>query len=230
MADCFVNMTWPGSTHQDQHILGNEILEQFVDPISLPQENAIDPDLWVDSYGDYLFRYAFSRLRDANAVEEVVQETFLAGIRYREQFSGRGPERAWLLGILKRKIVDYIRLRTKFDRAASYEDEHDLSNRLFDEKGNWRQGAVPWSTTVDQHVSSRELWGIVQNCLGHLPIGQSDVFVLSVMEEMDADQICRELEITPASFWTRMHRARIALSKCVGSQWFSDGEGPKHAE
>lgn len=201
-----------------------------MDQISLPQEKAIDPELWVDSYGDYLYRYAFSRLRDANAVEEVVQETFLAGIRYREQFSGRGSECAWLLGILKRKIVDYIRLRAKFDRAASYEDEHDPSNQLFDDKGNWRKDAVPWSSTADQSVTSRELWEVVQNCLGHLPTGQADVFVLSVMEEMGTDQICHELKISPASLWTRMHRARLALSKCVGSRWFGDGEGPKHAK
>ena len=205
-------------------------MERSVDPISPPQEKAIDPKLWVDSYGDYLYRYAFSRLRDANRVEEVVHETFLAGIRYREQFSGRGSERAWLLEILKRKIVDTIRLRAKFDRAASYEDEHDPSNQLFDEKGNWRQDAALWSSTVGQHVTSRELWEVVRNCLSHLPPGQADVFVLSIMEEMDADQICHELEITPASLWTRMHRARLALSKCVCSQWCSDGEGPRHAQ
>jgi len=197
-----------------------------VDQVSPPPEKALDPELWVDSYGDYLYRYAFSRLRDANSVEEVVQETFLAGIRYRKQFSGRGSERAWLLGIMKRKIVDAIRLRAKFDRVSTYEDEYDLSNQLFDEKGNWRQGAVPWSATADQNVTSRELWQVVRDCLGHLPPGQADVFVLSVMEEMETDEICREMDITPASFWTRMHRARLGLSKCVGSRWFSDGEGP----
>ena len=201
-----------------------------MDPITSPREKAIEPELWVDVYGDYLFRYAFSRLRNANTAEEIVQETFLDGIRYREQFSRRGPERAWLLGILKRKMVDYILLRAKFNRAASHEDEHDPINQLFDEKGNWRQDTAPWSSTADQNVTSRDLWEIIRNCLGHLPSGQADVFVLCVMEEMDADQICRELEITLASLWTRMHRARLALAKCVGSQWFSNDEGSRHAE
>ena len=75
----------------------------------------LDPAVWVDEYGEYLFRYAYSRLRDANAAEEAVQETFLAGVRYVEQFAGRGSERGWLLGILKRKIVDYVRARSKHD-------------------------------------------------------------------------------------------------------------------
>ena len=68
----------------------------------------------------------------------------------------------------------------------------------------------------------------MQHCLSHLPPGQADVFVLSVMEEMDSDEICRELEITSANLWTRLHRARLGLAKCVGSRWFTDGEGPNH--
>ena len=55
----------------------------------MDQEIRFDPELWVDEYGDYLYRYAYSRLRDANAAEEAVQETFMAGIRYQNQYSGK---------------------------------------------------------------------------------------------------------------------------------------------
>jgi RNA polymerase sigma-70 factor (TIGR02943 family) len=179
----------------------------------------VDPELWVDEYGDYLYRYAYSRLREANAAEEVVQETFLAGLRFREQFSGRGSERGWLLGILKRKLVDFVRMRAKHEQATPYEDENDPSAQLFDEQGHWRKDAMRWSTTPDQHVEARELWEVVQHCLGNLPSGQADVFVLSVMEEMESEEICSELEISSANLWTRLHRARLGLAKCVGSRW-----------
>ena len=78
----------------------------------------IDPSIWVDEYGDYLFRYAKSRLRDPNAAEEVVQETFLAGVRYSEQFAGKSSELGWLTGILKRKIIDYVRVRNKHNNRV----------------------------------------------------------------------------------------------------------------
>ncbi len=181
-----------------------------MDPSTPSQEKAVDPETWVDLYGDYLYRYAFSRLRDANVVEEVVQETFLAGIRYRKQFSGRGSERAWLLGILKRKIVDAIRLRAKFDRAVAYEEDPDPGSQLFDDKGNWRLHEVPWPSAVDQNVTSRELWGVVRECLGHLPPGQADVFTLSVMEEMNTDQICRDLR----SVYSIGHAAKARRGFC----------------
>ena len=182
----------------------------------------LDPTVWVEEYGDYLFRYANSRLRDANAAEEVVQETFLAGVRYSEQFAGRGSERGWLIGILKRKIIDYIRARRKHAQAAPYEDEHDPSSQMFDAMGNWKPGAVNWSPQPGAKIEMEELQTVVQSCLQTLPQSQADVFILSVMEEMESEEICRELEITPANMWVRMHRARLGLAKCVGSKWHHD--------
>jgi len=189
-----------------------------------PNENthaSANPETWVDEYGDYLYRYAFSRLRDTNAAEEVVQETFLAGIRFRERFNGEGAERAWLLGILKRKIVDHVRMRNRYDRDGT-SDTNDPSSQLFNQQGNWKSGA--FAMTPDDQLESKEVWDVVKGCLNHLPPGQADVFVLSVMEEMDTDQICQELNITPANLWVRLHRARLALAKCVGSKWFADQE------
>ena len=189
---------------------------------------AVDPEQWVDEYGDYLYRYAFSRLRDTNAAEEVVQETFLAGIRFKDQFSGQGAERAWLLGILKRKIVDYVRMRNRYDRDGSFENEDDPSAQLFDQNGNWKKGALT-ASRPDANVESREVWDVVRGCLEHLPKGQADVFVLSVMEEMETEEICKELGITPSNLWVRLHRARLALAKCVGTRWFHQEEVPNHA-
>ncbi len=188
----------------------------------------LNPNSWVDEYGSYLFRYAYSRLRDSNAAEEVVQETFMAGVRYAEQFAGRGSERGWLMGILKRKIVDFVRARNKHDKVSPYEDEVDPSAQMFDALGNWKPGAIKWSPSPEQGLELSELQRVVQDCLKSLPQSQADVFVLSVMEEMDSEEICRELNITPANMWVRMHRARLGLAKCVGSKWSVD-EVKSHA-
>ena len=185
--------------------------------------HSIDPANWVENHGDYLYRYAFSRLRDTNAAEEVVQETFLAGIRFQDRYNGKGAERAWLLGILKRKLVDYVRMRTRFNRDGATADGSDPSGQLFDAQGNWKAGAMRFELP-DREIESRELWDVVKGCLAHLPAGQADVFVLSVMENMDSDQICRELDITPSNLWVRLHRARLSLARCVGSKWLEDGQ------
>lgn len=177
------------------------------------------PETWIDEYADYLFRYAYSRLRDSNAAEEVVQETFLAGVRYAEQFSGRGAERAWLQGILKRKIIDYVRARNKHSGSAGYENETDLTAQLFDAAGNWKPGTFKWSPAPGENIEMQELWDVVKSCLQNLPKGQADVFVLSVVEELESADICKQLEISSANYWVRMHRARLGLANCVSERW-----------
>lgn len=195
---------------------------------------AVDPELWVDEFGDYLYRYAYSRLRDSNAAEEVLQETFLAGIRFVDQFSGKGSQRGWLLGILKRKIIDYVRLRSRYDRDSSDRDssdreDSDRSSRLFGGNGSWSD-IRSFMAPPDHKIESQELWQIVRECLRNLPASQADVFILSVMEEMEAEDVCRNLEITPNNFWVRLHRARLGLASCVGSRWFQETEVAKHAQ
>ena len=83
-----------------------------------------DPHTWVDLHGDFLFRFALSRLRDPESAEEAVQETFLAALKSRDRFEGRSSERTWLAGILKYKIVDLIR-RSSREKSLSGEDMDD---------------------------------------------------------------------------------------------------------
>ena len=78
-----------------------------------------DPETWVDQYGDYLFRYALTRLQDSAAAEDLVQETFLAALNARENFEGRSSVTTWLTGILKHKLIDHLR---KESREQSVKD------------------------------------------------------------------------------------------------------------
>lgn len=193
------------------------------------RQAALEPDAWVDAYGDYLFRYANSRLHDSNAAEEVVQETFLSAIRYQHQFAGTGSQRGWLMGILKRKIIDFVRARARRRVQQMGDEEQDPTALMFDENGRWKAGSLP-DIGPDTKVESSELWGVVQECLSRLPRGQADVFALSVMEEMETEEICKELSISPSNLWVRLHRARLGLAKCVGSKWFLDEKGVPTSE
>jgi len=44
----------------------------------------LDPEEWIDEHGDYLFRYALVlKGGDCSAIEEMVQETFVAALSVR---------------------------------------------------------------------------------------------------------------------------------------------------
>jgi RNA polymerase sigma-70 factor (ECF subfamily) len=181
----------------------------------------LNPTTWVDQYGDYLFRYALSRLRDGDAAEEVVQETFVAALRHVGQYAGKGSERAWLLGILKRKVIDLIRARNRTTSLAD-EDASDPAESLFDRNGSWqRQVRSAMRTSLDT-LEREEFWRILSGCLEGLPRRQADVFVLREMDEQSTEEICNELEITPSNLWVILHRARLQLSNCMKSRWQQD--------
>ncbi|MFK7736888.1 MAG: sigma-70 family RNA polymerase sigma factor [Pirellulaceae bacterium] len=180
----------------------------------------LDPEEWVDAYGDLFYRYAYARLRDIGVAEEVVQEAFLSGIRHLNSFSGAGSQRAWLMTILRRKVIDVIRKKNR-QLEESWAGESDPTELLFDEKGRWRPGLLP-SFEPAARLESRELWTVVEKCLKTIPPGQAEVFVLSVIEELDSEEICKVLEISPSNLWVRLHRARLGLAKCVGAKWLME--------
>src|SRR5437868_551969 len=94
-------------------------------PVS-PDRRPPDPERWVEDYGDYLFRYALSRLRNSAKAEDLVQETFLAALKGAKAFQGRSAEKSWLVGILKNKICDHYRKlsrETTFTDLEFYSDE-----------------------------------------------------------------------------------------------------------
>jgi len=43
--------------------------------------NLVNPQIWVEEYRDFLFKYALYRLRDVDLAEEKIQETFLAALQ-----------------------------------------------------------------------------------------------------------------------------------------------------
>ena len=64
----------------------------------------LEPKRWVSKYADYLLRYAMFRLNDEEHCQDLVQDTFLAALKAKENFKGNSSEKTWLTSILKKSI------------------------------------------------------------------------------------------------------------------------------
>jgi len=171
------------------------------DPV--PQVGLADD--WLDGHGDVLYRYALWRVRDADTAEELVQETLLAALRGQAQFSGRSSQRTWLVGILRRKIVDHFR---RAGREVSGDDAVRLDQVLakdFDDRGIWKAALGQWPKNPAQILEDREFWDVLDDCFSKLPPGLADVFALREMEELPGEEICKILSITPSNLWTQLY-------------------------
>jgi RNA polymerase sigma-70 factor (ECF subfamily) len=172
---------------------------------------------WVETHGDYLLGFAMMRVRDRDAAEDLVQETFVAAISAQRDFAGQSTIRTWLTGILKNKIADHFR---KAARMRSFDMGDDLENSYFGADDHWKRAPGKWKGDPSEVVRHNELRIVLQNCLDALPSGLAQVFVLRDLEEMDADAVCATLQITASNLYTALHRARFRLRRCVEAKWF----------
>lgn len=194
--------------------------------MSEEEKHILDPQHWVELYGDYLFNYAIVRVNDQEKAEDLVQETFLAGLKAMANFQGRSTERTWLISILKRKIIDTYRKQYSSKETSMGEYEQDISDGDFYRtedpfRGHWLEGRGPHSHSLmpEGAMESEELMVIIRTCISLLPPNLASAFVMKMIDEAESDEICKELGITTSNLWVMLHRARLKMRTCVESKW-----------
>lgn len=210
----------------ESHIAEIPMSELPLSSTPAPSPPLSDPERWVDEHGDYLFKYALSRLRDPLKAEDAVQETFLAALKGGKSFQGRSAEKSWLVGILKNKVYDYYR---KAGREASFTDlefyKDEESDRFVADgvfKDAWIHEAGPqeWNNP-GASLDSEVFWQTYRDCSNKLPKNIAMVFALREVDGMESKEICTTLNISESNLWVMLHRARMALRRCLEINWFA---------
>ncbi|GGZ79414.1 sigma-70 family RNA polymerase sigma factor [Algibacter mikhailovii] len=178
----------------------------------------INPNNWIDLYSDYLFNYTISRVSDRVIAQDLVQDTFLAGLKSMKNFKGEATERTWLISILKRKIIDHYRKINSNKGKA----EVRINYKESESEGDWLEERVadPFDKTAEDTLQNQELGDAIQNCLGKLPAKQANVFKMKTILGHETETICNELNITASNLWVIIHRARTAMADCLKENWF----------
>lgn len=180
-----------------------------------------DPATWVDTHGAALIAYAAPRVRDQQTAEDLVQETFLAALQA-DNFRGDAQERTWLISILRNKICDHFRRLARERTNPAGEEVDQVVDGMF-AKGmeHWTKEPASWLVDDEALLSKREFWDVFHGCLGALPSRQAAAFVLRMMEDVDAERVCQDLDITATNLWVMLHRARSRLRACLEERWFA---------
>ncbi|MDT8379953.1 MAG: sigma-70 family RNA polymerase sigma factor [Desulfotignum sp.] len=177
------------------------------------------PDTWVDTYGDYLYGFAFYRVQDDLVAQELVQDTLVAALEARKNFSGNASEKTWLTSILKHKIMDLFR---KKYRDASLDagdlDEREIHAR-FDHHGRWKTGPARWASDPERLMAQKDFIEILHQCLKELPERAARALTLRELEGESTQTLCKVLNITPTNCWVILHRARFQVRQCIEAKW-----------
>ena len=176
----------------------------------------LNSDLWVEQYGDMLYRYTLVRVKDPDAAEEIVQVTLLAALQAKDSFQGRSTEKSWLFGILIHKIFDHFwDLKKHRAYELTQEDGPDPLKNAYLPDGHWINLPKNWDTDPHKAAENRQLVEALSKCMDRLPDKPRTIFVLKEIEGLASEEICKEMEIQPTNLWVILHRARNQLRKCL---------------
>jgi RNA polymerase sigma-70 factor (ECF subfamily) len=173
----------------------------------------------VEALRPQLLRFARAQLRNDAWAEDAVSETLVAALEKPQAFGGQSQLKTWLVGILKHKVIDQLRRNTREATLVTADDEQDLDDPLFDETGHWREAPPDWGDP-EHAFRERQFFDVLEACVQKLPGVQGRVFMMREWLELETDEICKELSITPTNLWVLLHRGRLRLRDCLQKSWF----------
>jgi RNA polymerase sigma-70 factor (ECF subfamily) len=150
-----------------------------------------------------VFNFARGMMGNAQAAEELLQETFLSVARSAKQYSPQGYFRTWLLRITRNLCLNAIQARKL--RAVVGPFDGPLEE--------WRNAKAANPLLCAQR--SEEI-DALQAAIGRLPERQRDAILLYAFDDMQYLEIAQVLEVPVNTVKTLIHRARAALADEFG--------------
>lgn len=170
-----------------------------------------------------LLKFARLQLRNSAWAEDAVGETLLAALEKPRAFEGRSQLKTWLIGILKHKLVDQIR-RNSRELSLTRDDDDTIEDAIFGQDGRWVEMPADWGNP-EQELGRVEFFSVLEACVEKLPGQQGRVFMMREWLELESEEICKQLGLTPTNLWVLLHRARLRLRECLQLHWFQSSAG-----
>ncbi len=153
---------------------------------------------------DSLCRYARSLADDRAEAEDLVQETYLKGLRGYVSFAPGTNFRAWMFRILRNT---FLTSRSGLRAVPPLSlDEEDAP-----------QQQVPDHLTPETKLMQRENRESLRQAIEQLPLLFREVLLLSDVEDMSYKEIAETLSIPVGTVTSRLIRARQKIRIAIGA-------------
>lgn len=173
---------------------------------------------WLNLYGDALYAFAYSKLKQPEAAEDVVQETFLSAYKAYDSFKGEASVKTWLFSILRNKIIDLYR---KQKRQVPVDDEADVNTMPFNKAGIWNVFVPNWARDPEHILGDKDFAATLKECVDKLQERSKDALLMNVQGDINSEEICKTLEVSPSNLWVILHRARLQVRDCIEKNWYN---------
>src|SRR5210317_1116752 len=163
-----------------------------------------------------LLAFARLQLEDEFLAEDRVQDALMAAYESHHRFAGQSKFETWVFGILKNKLIDEIRRRSRELTTSFDADQVVEVDEMFDERAHWVSGKQPeqWVQPESSYLHE-QFWQVFDVCVFHLPTGTARVFTMRELLGIETEEICDSLGLSQQNVWTMLHRARLKIRGCL---------------
>ena len=182
---------------------------------------AVDPEQWVDEYGDFLYGYALLRVGNPKVAENLLQRTLVFRLETQNKIQNGISERNRLIGILRQQIIEHFQSMHRQKSVDPYYVQDSIEEEFFSDQGKWLELPAAWPSmsAVRDH---KPFVHALYNCLSEMPDHLAQVFVLRELEGLETKKICAIMGISKAGIRILLFRARLHLRRCLGKRCFGE--------
>lgn len=165
-----------------------------------------------------MFAQAYHLTRNRADAEDLVQETYIRGLRKFSQFEPGTNLKAWLGRILFNQFINEYRRKKRRVKAvhvegvenmAGVEDQIENDDRLFDLTPSAMASDERFLENLDQDLKAG---------LAEMDERYRDVLLLNTVGEMSYKDIASKLKLPIGTVMSRLHRAKAFLRERFGGK------------
>ena len=183
------------------------------DPPHRRNGHPIDWSGVLAAHGRWLRTVVFARSRDADAVDEIMQDVSLAALEQKAPIDDVARLPQWLYRLAVRQAALYWRRQTRERRRLQR-----LASRC-----PHRPSAAAHGDPLDWLLAN-ERGQLVQSGLARLSRRDCEILLLKYTENWTYRQLAEHLGLSPAAVESRLHRARQNLRDVLGREQFTQEE------
>lgn len=161
----------------------------------------IDIELLVRQHNSRLKNFIRKHLHDYQAVEDIVQQTYLAAIECSQKFQGNAKPQTWLFGIAFNLVREHNRKSQRCFDCAPIENHQGT---LIDDK----------QCPEDKLHNNRYINSLMRQ-FDALPKHMQQVLNLASVDNKNYDDCAAELNVPVGTIRSRLSRARTQLKQRI---------------
>jgi RNA polymerase sigma-70 factor (ECF subfamily) len=165
-----------------------------------------DADVWrefIECQIPRLYGLFRGRWPNRSLAEELLQKTVFDAVRGRSSYDpAKGCPEDWIAGIARNNI------RLEIRRRASRPSINGDISCYFE--------SIDIKPLPDEVLEREEMTQIVQSALDRLEIKEKAVLEAKYVEELSANDIARQMNMTEKAVYNLLYRARISLRQALG--------------